>query len=171
MPSPTLVTDLLLTDAFLIKGAVDPKKKRLSNCLDELRGQFVTVRDATLVDVRSRNVIQTPKILVNVDRVVLAHEFLDTASDTFQKNLSQDRELAPIRVFHVGSLNFEVAGDARPGSYELNNPNKRFFIIERPKIKGLEVKGEDDEMSILERLDYVIVSKSRLSYIYDFNES
>ena len=141
MPSPTLVTDLLLTDAFLIKGAVDPKKKRLSTCLDELRGQFVTVRDATLIDVRSRNVIQTPKILVNVDRVVLAHEFLDTASDTFQKNLSQDRELAPIRVFHVGSLNFEVAGRRAPGATSSTTPTNASSSSSGRESKGSRRRG------------------------------
>jgi hypothetical protein len=160
---------LLLTDAFLIKGVVDPKRKRLSNHLEELRNQFICVRDATLVDVRSRNVIQTPRILVNVDRVVLAHEFLDVASDLIQKHISQERRLVPIRVFHVGAVNFEVAGDARPGSYETNDPTKRFFIVEKPKIRGIEF-AEDDELAILMRLDYVIVSKARLSYIYDFNE-
>jgi hypothetical protein len=168
--TPTLVTDILLTDAFLIKGVVDPKTKRLSSHLDELRNHFVSVRDASLIDVRSRNVIQTPRILVNVERIVLAHEFLDTASDLFHKNLSANRRLTPIRVFHVGAVNFEVAGEARPGSYEVNDPTKRFFVIERPKIRGIDIRGEDDELAVLARLDYVIVSKSRLSYIYDFNE-
>lgn len=170
MPSPTIVTDLLLTDAFLIKGVIEQKQKRLSTHLDETRSQFVSVRDATLVDVRSRNAIQTPRILVNVERIVLAHEFLDTASDLYQKNLSQNRDLVPIRVFHVGALNFEIAGETRPGSYEIHNPTKRFFVIERPRLRGVEWRGEDDELSILDRLDYVIVSKARLSYIYDFNE-
>lgn len=170
MTTPTLVTDLLLTDAFLIKGLVDPKTKRLSSHLDELRNHFVSVRDATLVDVRSRNVIHTPRILINVDRIVLAHEFLDTASDTYHKNLSQNRELIPIRVFHVGAVNFEVGGEARPGSYEVNDPTKRFFVIEKPKIRGIDIRGENDELAVLLRLDYVIVSKTRLSYIYDFNE-
>lgn len=170
MSAPTIVTDMLLTDAFLIKGVVEPKTKRLSNHLDELRNHFVSVRDATLIDVKSRNVIQTPRILINVERVVLAHEFLDTASDAYHKNLSQNRHLIPIRVFHVGAVNFEVSGDARPNSYEVNDPTKRFFVIERPKIRGIEIRGEKDELSVLTRLDYVIVSKARLSYIYDFNE-
>ena len=55
----------------------------------------------------------------------------------------------------------------------LRLPDEELKALERALEGGgwVEVKGEDDEMSILERLDYVIVSKSRLSYIYDFNEA
>lgn len=170
MTTPTIVTDLILTDAFLIKGSVDAKKKRLSDHLDGFRQNFISVRDAVLVDVRSRNVIKTPRILVNMERIVLAHEFLD-AGDFYLKKIAdqQGRPRVPIRAFHVGSVNFEIAGEVRPGSYEMNDQNKRFFIVEEPKIRGIETQGDDDELMILNRLPYVIVAKNRLSYIYDFN--
>ena len=43
----TIVSDLLLTDCFLIKGNVENKYTRLSQLLDEHRKYFVRVRDAT----------------------------------------------------------------------------------------------------------------------------
>lgn len=170
MNVPTIVTDLLLTDAFLIKGSIDNKTKRLSDFLDQVRLNFISVRDATLVDIKSRNVIKTPRILVNMERIVLAHEFLD-ASDFYYKKLSeaQEKSRVSIRAFHVGSVNFEIAGEVRPGSYEMNDVHKRFFIVEDPKIRGIEFEDEDDELSILGRLKYLIVAKQRLSYIYDFS--
>ena len=44
----TIVSDLLLTDAFLIKGQIENKYTRLSQVLDEYRKFFIRVRDATL---------------------------------------------------------------------------------------------------------------------------
>lgn len=166
----TLVTDLVVTDAFLIKGMVEPKPKRLSNFLDECRTNFISVRDAVLVDLVNRNTIRTPRVLVNVDRIVLAHEFIDASSDTTQRALAARRELVSIRAFHVGSVSFEVSGQVRPGSYEVTDVTKRFFVLEQPKVRGIEIQGEDDELAILEHLEYVIVAKHRLSYIYDFND-
>ncbi|MBI3819361.1 MAG: hypothetical protein HY286_11760 [Planctomycetes bacterium] len=170
MPRPAIVTDLLLTDAFLIKGSVDNKTKRLSDHLDQYRQNFISVREATLIDLRSRNEIRTPRILVNMERVVLAHEFLD-AGDFYLKKLSEaeSRALISIRAFHVGSVNFEIAGEVRPGSYEINDKNRRFFVVEEPKIRGIDLQGDDDPLAILARLKYLIVAKQRLSYIYDFN--
>ncbi|HKE00858.1 MAG TPA: hypothetical protein VKE69_07610 [Planctomycetota bacterium] len=166
----TLVTDLLVTDAFLIKGSVEPKPKRFFNLLDEWRSRFITVRDATLIDLRNRNTIRTPRILVNMERIVLAHEFIDTASDRTARALAQDRKLVSIRAFHVGAVNFELAGQVRPGSYEPSEAAKRFFVMERPSIRGIDVQGREDELALLTQLDYVIVARDRLSYIYDFNE-
>ncbi|MFN0206541.1 MAG: hypothetical protein ACKVS6_09555 [Planctomycetota bacterium] len=168
----TLVTDLLLTDAFLIKGAVDQKNRRLTDHLDEYKSNFVSVRDATLIDLKSRNVIKTPRILVNLERVVIAHEFLDTGGDSFLKHLAEKhgRVRVPIRAFYVGPLSFEIAGEVRPGSYDVNNVNKRFFVVEEPKVRGIELRGDDDELAVITKLPYLIVSKDRLSYIYDFNE-
>jgi hypothetical protein len=166
----TLVTDLVVTDAFLIKGVVGPKPRRLSTLLDESRNHFLSIRDATLVDLRDRNTIRTPRILVNLDRVVLAHEFVDAAGDNYLRSLSHDRELVTIRAFHVGAVNFEIAGQVRRASYEANDANRRFFVVERPTFRGIEFRSDNDELSVLKRLDYVIVAKQRLSYIYDFNE-
>lgn len=168
--SSTLVTDLLVTDAFLITGTIEPRVKRLSTYLEEVQSTFVSVKDAKLVDLRSRNTITTPRILVNRERIVLAHEFLDAVSDTGLKALSTERELVQIRAFHVGAVNFEIAGSVRPGAYEVSDRSKRFFVIEKPRLRGIEFKEGADELSVLKDLEYFVVAKQRLSYIYDFNE-
>ena len=61
-------------------------------------------------------------------------------------------------------------GGVRPGAYEVTDMSKRFFIVEKPTLRGIEFHEEHDELSILKTLDYFIVAKQRLSYIYDFNE-
>ena len=56
----TIVTDMFLTDSFLIKGEVERKYARLSHMLDEYRKYFLKVRNATLIDLNTCDRIQTP---------------------------------------------------------------------------------------------------------------
>ena len=102
----TLVSDLLLTDAFLIKGKVQDKYTRLSQVLDEHRKFFLKVRDATLIDLKTRERIQTPLLHVNVDEILLAHELLDESGDQYLRALSQDEELHKVVQPLLGSKDF-----------------------------------------------------------------
>ncbi len=167
----TIVSDLFLTDAFLIKGNVENKYTRLSKLLDEHRKYFLRIRDVTLIDLNSRERINTPLLHMNVDEILLAHEFLDEAGDGMRPNMARDQgeTLQKVRTFYTGNLNIEVAGDVRPGSYEVSDKaTRRFFVMRAPKLRGFKDHG-DKELSALANLPYVIMNKERLSYVYDFN--
>lgn len=167
----TIVSDLLLTDSFLIKGQIENKYSRLSQMLDEYRRYFVKVRDATLIDLNSRDRIQTPLVHVNVDEILVAHEFLDSTTDPTIAKLAAERpsHLSRVRVFYTGNLNVEVAGNVRPNSYEVDDQNtRRFFVMTDPELRGMNLEGDRD-LETLTKLDWVILNKSRLSYIYDFS--
>ncbi len=167
----TFVSDLLLTDSFLIKGEIENKYTRLSQLLDEYRKYFLRVRDATLIDLVTRDRIQTPYVHVNVDEILLAHELLDGAKDPTAAKLAQGdgREQQRVRVFYTGNLNMEVAGRIRPRCYEADDrSSRRFFVMQRPQVRGLKIQGDPD-LGLLADLPYVILNKSRLSYVYDFN--
>ncbi len=167
----TLCSDLFLTDAFLIKGNVENKYTRLSKLLDEHRKYFLRVRDVTLIDLRSRERIHTPLLHMNVDEVLMAHEYLDEAGDLTRAELARDQEesLQRVRVFYTGNLNVEVAGSIRPGAYEVSDrATRRFFVMREPKLRGFRDQGDEDLKKVLE-LPYAILNKERLSYIYDFN--
>lgn len=168
----SIVSDLLLTDSFLIKGQIDRKHQRLSQMLDEHRKLFLPVRDATLVDLATKDRIHTPFVHVNVDEILLAHEFLDEAGDPIAKRLAASEQPVRqrVRVFYTGNLNVEVAGNVRPGSYEVDDPgSRRFFVMQGPQVRGLEAK-DDPDLGLLGELSYAILNKERLSYVYDFNE-
>ncbi len=167
----TLCTDLFLTDAFLIKGNVENKYTRLSKLLDEHRKTFVRVRDVTLIDLKSRERIQTPLLHMNVDEILMAHEYLDEAGDHARAELAREQEgtLQRVRVFYTGNLNVEIAGSIRPGSYEVSDKaTRRFFVMRDPKMRGFKDKGDKDLKQLIE-MPYAILNKARLSYIYDFN--
>lgn len=166
----TIVSDLFLTDSFLIKGEVENKYTRLSQILDEHRRYFIKVRNATLIDLNTCDRISTPLLHMNMDEILVAHEFLDTAGDMAQADLYRNQKLQRIRVFFTGMLNLEVAGETRPGAYEVSDAaTRRFFVMRNPVVRGFKTHG-DKELGKLLGLSYLIVNKSRLSYIYDFND-
>ena len=166
----TIVSDLLLTDAFLIKGQIENKYTRLSQLLDEYRKYFVRVRDATLIDLNSKDRIQTPLLHVNVDEILMAHELIDTAGDPHAASLTVGHdETHRIRVFYTGNLNVEVAGEVRPDSYEATDRStRRFFVMQNPEVRGMNLEGDRD-LKLLKDMPYAILNKTRLSYVYDFN--
>ena len=169
----TIVSDVLLTDAFLIKGQVENKYTRLSQLLDEYRKFFIRVRDATLVDLNSRDRIHTPLLHINLDEILFAHELIDEAGDPHQKQLATpaaEQVFHRVRVFYTGNLNVEVAGEVRPGSYEADDrSSRRFFVMNKPEVRGMKLEGDRD-LELLKGLSYAILNKTRLSYVYDFNE-
>jgi hypothetical protein len=165
----TIVSDLFLTDSFLIKGEVDRKYDRLSQMLDEYRKYFLKVRNATLIDLNTCDRITTPLLHVNMDEILLAHEFLDSAADTNAAEVYKNVHFNKVRAFFTGHLNVEVGGEVRPGSYEVDDrATRRFFVMRNPQLRGFNAR-EDDDLGQLTGLPYVIVNKTRLSYIYDFN--
>jgi hypothetical protein len=166
----TIVSDLLLTDAFLIKGQVENKYTRLSQLLDEYRKYFIKVRDATLIDLNSRDRISTPLLHVNVDEILVAHELIETAGDPHAARLAVDDTFQRVRAFYTGNLNVEIAGHVRPGSYEADDRStRRFFVMQKPEVRGMKLDGDRD-LELLKGLSYAILNKTRLSYVYDFNE-
>jgi hypothetical protein len=166
----TIVSDLLLTDAFLIKGQVENKYTRLSQLLDEYRKYFIKVRDATLIDLNSRDRISTPLLHVNVDEILLAHELIETAGDPHAARLADEGSVERVRAFYTGNLNVEIAGQVRPGSYEVDDrASRRFFVMQKPEVRGMKLEGDRD-LELLKGLSYAILNKTRLSYVYDFNE-
>ncbi len=166
----TIVSDLFLTDSFLIKGQVENKYTRLSQVLDEYRRFFLKIRNATLIDLGTQDRIQTPLLHINIDEIILAHEFLDNAGDPFAAQLaSVERDQHRVRVFYTGNLNVEIAGSVRPGSYEADDrATRRFFVMSNPEVRGLKFKGDRD-LKLLKGMPYAILNKTRVSYIYDFN--
>ena len=165
----TIVSDLFLTDSFLIKGNVENKYTRLSQVLDESRRYFLKVRDATLVDLKTCERIQTPLLHVNLDEILVAHEFLDEAGDQHLRQISADEELHRMRVFYTGNLNVELAGYMRPNSYEADDhTSRRFVVMRKPQVRGFNDRNDSD-LKLLNGMDYCILNKLRLSYIYDFN--
>ena len=166
--APVFVEDLFLTDVFLIKGRLPNKNKRLTNMLEDYNRAFLQVQDATMVSLRSGEVIRTPTVMVNVQEVVFAHELVEVAGDeTLRRLAGSSDKPTRIRAFYNGAMQFELAGQIEPGAYE-SQPltGRKYFIMQKPSVRGLDF--EQPELSLLKALDYAIVRKDRMAYVYDF---
>ncbi len=167
--SPVIVEDLFLTDVFLIKGRLPNKTKRLTNLLEDFNRTFLPVHDATLVSLRNREVIRTATVMVNVAEVILAHELVDVAGDeTLRRLASTAAKTTRVRAFYNGAMQFEIAGQIEPGAYESQTSAtaRKFFIMQSPMVRGLDLQHAD--LGVLKGLDYAILRKDRMAYVYDF---
>ena len=50
----------------------------------------------------------------------------------------------------------------------LPSASRRFFVMRDPELRGFNHR-DDDDLRRLTDLNYAIVNKERLSYVYDFN--
>lgn len=165
-PPSVFVEDVFLTDVFLIKGRLPNKQKRLTNLLEDHVRHFLAVHDATLVSLRTREVIRTATVMVNVDEVVLAHELVDVAGDeTLRRLAGPVAKPARIRAFYNGQNQFEIAGMIEPGAYESQPGGRKWCVMQKPVVRGLDLRHP--ELSLLERLDYAILRRDRMAYVYD----
>ena len=46
---------------------------------------------------------------------------------------------------------------------------RRFFVMRDPEVRGMKLDGDRD-LELLKGLQYAILNKTRMSYIYDFND-
>lgn len=166
--TPVFVEDLFLTDVFLIKGRLPNKTKRLTNLLEDFSRAFLPVHDATLVSLRTREVIRTPVVMVNTAEVILAHELVDVAGDeTLRRLASGGEKKTKIRAFFNGAVQFELAGQVEPGAYESQGPtHRKYFIMQNPTVRGIDL--QHPELALLKGLEYAILKKDRMAYVYDF---
>ena len=166
--APVFVEDLFLTDVFLIKGRLPNKQKRLTNLLEDFSRTFLPVHDATLVSLRNREVIRTATVMVNVSEVIMAHELVDVAGDeTLRRLAGASDKRSKIRAFYNGATQFEIAGPIEAGAYEATPlTNRRYFIMQKPVVRGLDLAHP--ELQLLKSLDYAILKKDRMAYVYDF---
>lgn len=167
--TPVFVEDLFLTDVFLIKGRLPNKNKRLTNVLEDFARTFLPVQDATMVSLRNGEVIRTPTVMVNVGEVIFAHELVDMAGDETLRRLGGGAgKPVRIRAFYNGATQFELAGQIEAGAYE-SQPltGRKYFILQKPLLRGLDLAHP--ELQILKSLEYAIVRKDRMAYVYDFS--
>ncbi len=167
--APVFVEDLFLTDAFLIKGRLANKCHRLSKMLEDVERRFLAIEDAMMVSLKGREVVRTPRVLVNTDQIVLAHELVDVAGDQQQRILAENEKTVRIRAFYSGTVQLELAGNVESGAYEPSRgPGRKYFIMQNPVVRGLQFEGSE-ELSLLKNLSYAIVQKEKLAYVYDFS--
>jgi hypothetical protein len=167
--SAVIVEDLFLTDTFLIKGRLPNKSMRLVKMLEDFSHGFLQIEDAVMVSLRSSEVIRTPRVLVNPNELILAHELVDVAGDSTLRQLADNQKAVRIRAFYKGVVQLELSGNVEAQAYEPHHlSGRQYFTMEDPVLRGLRFE-DNSELAILKNLGYAIVRKDRLAYVYDFS--
>ena len=165
----TMVEDVFLTDAFLIKGRLAGKYQRLTRMLEDISRSFVTIEDAVMISLRGNDVVRTPRVQVNTKEIILAHELVDMAGDATFRQLAEDDKSVRVRAFYGGGIQIEIAGRISPQAYEPSKGGgRKWFVMIDPVLRGLNLDATN-ELRLLKNLGYAIVQKHKLSYVYDFS--
>jgi hypothetical protein len=160
----TFVEDLLLTSSFLVKGVVEGKTQRLSRVLEHGVNPFISVRNAVKTDLQRGDTARFPQLLLNLDQLVLAHEYVDFSRDDFYRG-GGEREQVMIQALVTGPTTITLTGHASRRDLETSYENRRFMVIERPRI-GLDPLSPDVDGGIFEELPYLILNRARITCFY-----
>ncbi len=157
--------DLLVTDRFLFLGTVEGKVQRLSRLLED-HPPFLSLRSASRVDLETGEEVESPQFLVNLDHLVLAHEFVDLSGDEGWKMLSRERELARIQAETRGKFSFRLTGLIP--KEDLASPileERKLFVLRDPEIR-VRPGPPERVLSLLGNLSYVVLRKSWVSNFF-----
>jgi hypothetical protein len=167
METQTVYKDLFLTGRYFIKGNVFPMNGRLSNFLDRNTRRFIRVQDALITDLEDAEQSPVPNVLLNTDEILFAHELIESGGDLFRKHKRPDFDLDYVKMVLKGDQGVTLRGKIRPESLENNTFNRRFLVLQQPRMDALH-EALQPEIDLLGSLSYLIVSKRNIGYIFRY---
>jgi len=167
MDTQTVYKDLFLTDRYFIKGNVFPMNGRLSNFLDRNTRRFIRIQDALITDLDDAGQSPVPNVLLNTNEILFAHELIESGGDVFRKHTRPDFDLDYVKMVLKGAQGVTLRGKIRPESLENNTFNRRFLVLQQPRMDSLH-EALQAEIDLLGSLSYLIVSKQKIGYIFRY---
>ncbi len=154
--------DLLLTDICLLKGHVNCGGQRLSKFLNATPKRYVEMEEVTLADHSRAELSHSPRVLVRVDEILLAHEMDDAGDEALKILAERDRDDVPVTAGFGGVCPVQVAGQVSRRVMEREPAGAHdFIVIVDPRISGLPGKATA-EYDVFQRLPYVIANRERI---------
>jgi hypothetical protein len=156
--------DLILTDAFLIKGHINTAGQRLSTFLNNFHKRFLEVEEATVRDQVQDTSFTTARMLLRVEEILLAHEREDIGDEVLRHLAEEERDDIPVTIQFNGVVRFQLLGKMKKRAVERDSSGQHdFLVVVEPKLLGLTSKALD----YFEDLPYLIVNKSRIAHIVE----
>ena len=156
--------DLLLTNAFLIKGHINTGGQRLSTFLNNFPRRFLEIEEVTVMDPVQDTHFTTTRMLVRVEEIILAHELEETGDESLRHLAGQDRDDTVANIQFSGTTPFQLWGKVSTRAIERDSSGQYdFIVVVEPKILGLTNKAQD----VLKDLPYLIANKSRMALILE----
>ncbi len=156
--------DLLLTDAFLIKGHINTANQRLSSFLGNFARRFLEIEEAVVTDCVRDEVFNATRMLMRVEEIIVAHEMEEIGDDGLRHLAGQERDDTVVTIQFNGAARFQLTGRVSKRSMERDSSSPHdFLVVVAPKLVGITGKS----MDVLRNLPYLIVNKSRIAFILE----
>jgi len=165
MDTQTVYKDVFLAERFFIKGNVHPINGRLSNFLDHNKRPFVVGQNAVIIDLEDGSQTPVPSVLLNKDEILFAHELIESGGDVFRKHHSPDFDLDYVKMILKGPQGVILRGKIRPEFLNNDTFNHRFIVLTQPRMDDLH-EALQGEIDLLGSLNYLIVNKDKIGYIF-----
>jgi hypothetical protein len=164
----SIVNHLFLTQRFLIKGNVRTGDLRLSSFLNSVRRPWLTIDQATLIDLRHPDRVLIKQMTVRLADVIFGHEFLDLSGDPLRRSLAQQEsnDFRMLSVFFRAPCRLEMLGRIRHESLE-SGQGDEFFVVMEPLLRGFEDK-DAAEVQALKNLPYAIVNRAQVDCFFQY---
>jgi len=161
-----IVTHLILTTRFLVKGRVNTGDRRLTTFLRSYTRPFLPMEDVTLLGLQENQRTLVRSGQLRVEDIVLAHEFLDLSGDEYQRTLAgtEESELKMVDIYLREPRGCELLGMVHPSVVE-SHEERGFFVVTQPELRGLKHAGQR-EFEQLQSLSYVTVQRAQIHCLF-----
>jgi hypothetical protein len=152
---------LLLTEDYAISGLISPMAGRLVDHLRNVRKPYLSLRDGRVLDLKSRSIESANDVLVTVNSILLAHEYIDAGSDQHLRGIHAQHKRIPVRLKLQGIPQATLQGTLEESGLDWQTP---FVVLTKPE---LDLDGESDSghQDILRGLAYIIVNRDRINLL------
>jgi hypothetical protein len=156
------LNDLLLTEAFLIKGHINTANQRLSTFLNNFARCFLEIDNATVNDYVQDTNFHAPRILMRVEEILMAYELEEIGDEGLRHLAGQDRDYTPVVIQFGGDSRLQLQGRLSRRAMERDSAGHHdFLVVVEPKLTGTKGKSLD----VFENLPYLIANRSRIAFI------
>lgn len=120
---------LFLLPGMAVRGTVFPCRQRLSDHLRTLQDTLLEVRDAEVCWLRDDAREECRQVHLRLDRLLLAHEYVDLGGDRFLRDRHVQQPTVPVTVGFTGEPDLRVTGQVRADALQRRD---RFMALTDP---------------------------------------
>ena len=157
---PTMITHLLVTSRYVVKGVVRTGGQRMQAILGADGPNYLILENAILWELEGTKKVEVGNGLIRRDQVVFAHEYMDFASDPHRSQLEVDEERQPVALQLLEPRGWELQGNLRAVELSSSRDDGVLVLLE-PSLDAPPIIGAAREArDALNGLPYIIVNRS-----------
>lgn len=152
---------LLITDSHAVSGLVSPVAGRLLNHLRNWSKPRLLVKDALVVHLHTGESETSGEVYLPARSLILAHEYVDLASDPHLRTLHEPGERISVRLGLSGIRGASLRGQMDQTHLDGQAP---YFVLHAPKLIAPR-DASRDLVETMKNLRYIIVNRDRINLL------